>query len=108
MSQRTKQLKRDAKAADWQVRVALHTDDKSGEEHRRAAAHAHVMTHHALELDTPEAHMAAAAAHDKVSQMHEDAADALSAEEDDMNASPSENRSAKGSAMQQSKNTGPK
>lgn len=77
MSLRTQQIKRDAKEAEFAARVALHTDDKSGEEHRRMAAHAHVMTHHALELDTPEAHEAAAAAHQKVADMHEEAADCL-------------------------------
>lgn len=60
----------------------VRSDDKSGDEHRRMAAHAHVMTHHALELETPEAHEAAAAAHDKVAEMHRDAAEMCSEEEE--------------------------
>lgn len=103
MSIHTQQMKRDAKNAEFAARVALHTDDKGGEEHRRAAAHAHVMTHHALELDTPEAHEAAAAAHDKVSEMHMDCAKELAAGEDSENVAPSQNKSAKGSPMKKSK-----
>lgn len=53
----------------------LREDDKAGDDHRAAAAHAHVMTHHALEMDTPSAHEAAAAAHDKVADMHRERAE---------------------------------
>jgi len=68
--------KKSEKARRWDAVVAMDNvvrgDDKAGDEHRRMAAHAHVMTHHALELDTPEAHEAAAQAHDKVAEMHRD------------------------------------
>lgn len=59
-----------AKKAEWEQRVAMHSDNKEGDQQRRLAAHAHVMTHHALEIDTPEAHEAAAQAHQKVADMH--------------------------------------
>ena len=83
MSQRTSQMRQDAKEARWQELLErTRYDDKSGDEHRRAAAHAHVMTHHALEMDTPEAHEAAACAHDKVAEMHRDAAETLEGSEE--------------------------
>lgn len=62
--------------------VAARFDAEGGKtDPRRLAAHAHVMTHHALELDTPDAHRAAAAAHQKVADTHEEAADELDEEE---------------------------
>ena len=79
MSRAVQEQKAAAKKSrfDAVVAAAERADDKSGDEHRRMAAHAHVMTHHALEMDTPEAHMAAAEAHQHVAEMHEEAADEL-------------------------------
>ena len=76
MSKSSLQRRNDAKAEAWRERVehSERSDDKAGDEHRRAAAHAHVMTHHALEMDDPDAHEAAASAHDKVAEMHRESA----------------------------------
>lgn len=83
MSTASRARKHAAKAARFDAIVASNTrwDDASGDEHRRMAAHAHVMTHHALEMDTPEAHEAAAQAHDKVAEMHRDAAQCMDSED---------------------------
>lgn len=68
---------------------ALEREDAlEGDMHRRLAAHAHVMTHHALELDTPEAHEAAAMAHRKVADMHDDAAKVCEEEDSSYPAKP--------------------
>ncbi len=81
MSIKTQELKQAAKQKRFDDLCEVHADDKSGDEHRRAAAHAHVMTHHALEMDTPEAHAAAADAHRQVADMHEECADEYDSDE---------------------------
>jgi hypothetical protein len=72
MSLRTEQLRADAKAARFAAVVARY-DDKGADDLRKKAAHAHVMTHHALEMDTPEAHDAAAEAHQGMADAHTEA-----------------------------------
>jgi hypothetical protein len=78
-----KQAAKQARFDEVLHNAAVRADDKQGDEHRRMAAHAHVMTHHALEMDTPEAHQAAAMAHQKVAEMHEECAEAYPDEEEE-------------------------
>jgi hypothetical protein len=83
VSKQTRQRRADAKAERHGEILALaeRSDDKGADEHRRAAAHAHVMTHHALEMDTAPAHKAAAEAHQGVADMHMEAHEELEEEE---------------------------
>jgi len=65
-----------AKEARFAARFdAPYADDEEGDDHRKAASHAMVMTHHALEMKTPEAHKAAADAHRKIADLHDEASE---------------------------------
>ena len=82
MSFTTKRLKADAKAE--RQAVLTHNNRTRGDakepvddENKRMAAHAHVMTHHAFEMASPDGHKAAADAHQEVADMHMAAADEL-------------------------------
>lgn len=44
--------------------------DADADDFRNKAAHAHTMTHHAVEMHSPEAHKAAAEAHQKLADAH--------------------------------------
>jgi hypothetical protein len=65
------------KDQQWMTRQDRHGQEISkvgdGGDLRRAAAHAHAMTRHAFESNLPEAHRAAAAAHEAVAEMHDGA-----------------------------------
>ena len=50
---------------------------------RRANQHAAVMTHHGLEMGTPEAHKAAADAHQKMADQHLEMAKDLEDDDED-------------------------
>jgi hypothetical protein len=58
-------------------------DEDEGDDVRKQAAHAHTMSHHALEMGEPGAHKAAADAHKKLAKMHTEKAHDLVDEDDD-------------------------
>lgn len=73
-----------SRAKDKEARFRARFDNDAGEydDHRKAASHAVMMSHHAFEMGDKDAHKAAADAHRRVADMHDEAAEGDDAEKE--------------------------